>query len=165
MFESVEELEQLQSLLDRSYAGMNAHMADIVTPERRLSAAQVCNYLQNVKHVSFATVNARSEPFVAPLDGWFIHGRFIVSTGAGALRLRHIQANPSVSLAHVDGDEIGIWAHGVARRLTEADPPAQEWVRAATEFYGSSPSGWGDIAVFLVEPRKMFAYAMDPAKF
>ncbi|MGE0600839.1 MAG: pyridoxamine 5'-phosphate oxidase family protein [Dehalococcoidia bacterium] len=165
MFETAEEIEQLQALMDRSYAAMNAHMADIVAPERRLTAARVCNYLQNVKHVSFATVNTHSEPLVAPLDGWFIHGRFIVSTGAGALRVRHIEANPAVSLAHVDGDEIGIWAHGTARRLQPEEPLAQEWDRAATAFYSSSPSGWGDIAAFVVEPRKMFGYAMDPAKF
>lgn len=144
---------------------MNAHMADIVTEQRRLKATQVCAYLQNVKHVSFATVNSRSEPMVAPLDGWFIHGRFIVGTGMGALRMRHLQANPAVSLAHVNGDEIGIWVHGRARRLQREDPIAEDWDRAATRQYGSSPYGWGDIAVLLVEPRTFYAYAMEPGKF
>jgi hypothetical protein len=151
--------------MDRSFAGMNDHMADIVTAERRLSAEQVCAYLQNVKHVSFATVNSRSEPIVAPLDGWFVHGRFVVSTGGGALRVRHLKTNAAVSLAHVNGDEIGVWAHGSARTLRRDEDLARDWETAATAVYGSSPFTWGDIAIIAVEPRAMFAYAMDPSKF
>ncbi len=165
MFETEEEVEQLQALMDRSFDAMNAHMAGIVTGERRLRAAQVCAYLQNVKHVSFATVNSRSEPVVAPLDGWFVHGRFVVSTGAGALRVRHIESNPAVSLAHVDGDAIGIWVHGTARPLGIDEAIAKAWDRATTEVYGSSPFTWNEVAVLIVEPRRMFAYAMDPSKF
>ena len=165
MFETDEEVEGLQVLLDRSFGGMNGHMADIVTKERRLTAAQVCGYLQNVKHIALATANSRSEPFVAPLDGWFVHGRFVVSTGAGALRVRHIESNPAVSLAHVDGDAIGIWVHGTARPLGSDEAIAKAWDSAATEVYGSSPFTWGEIAILLVEPRRMYAYAMDPSKF
>src|SRR5687767_9593237 len=112
MFETDDELSELQALIDRSLEGMGSHMAGIVKPERRLSGEQVARYLQNVKHVSLATVNSRGEPINAPLDGWFLHGRFVVSTSGDAVRVGHMRKRPPVSLTHVDGDEIGIWVHG-----------------------------------------------------
>lgn len=165
MLETVDELATLQALLDRSHGGGAAHLGSIVTGERRLSATQIANYLQGVKHVAFATVNRRGEPMVAPVDGWFIHGQFVVGTAAEAVRARHIRRNPAVSLAHVVGDDIGIWAHGRARTLSREDPLAQDYDRLSTAAYGSSPYGLGDIAVFAVEARVMFGYAPDPSKY
>ncbi|HVR14064.1 MAG TPA: hypothetical protein VMS41_09795, partial [Gaiellaceae bacterium] len=75
MFESDDDVRELQMLIDRTFAGANPHLAGIVKPERRLSARQVVRYLQGTKHVAFATVNERGEPRVAPLDGVFIRGR------------------------------------------------------------------------------------------
>ena len=86
MRETAEEVQWLQALMDATHARANAHMAAIVKPERRLSAAQVVAYLQGLKHVAFGTVNARGEPRVSPLDGHFVHGRFTLSTG----RDRHV---------------------------------------------------------------------------
>ena len=82
MFESEDEIRELQALMDRTLARANPHLLAIVKPERRLNARQVVRYLQGTKHVAFATVNARGEPRVAPLDGVFIRGRFTVSTEA-----------------------------------------------------------------------------------
>lgn len=165
MLETSDELTALQALLDRSHGGGGAHLGSIVTAERRLTALQVANYLQGVQHVAFATVNSRGEPMVAPLDGWFIHGQWLVGTAAHAVRARHIQRNPAVSLAHVVGDDIGIWVHGQARTLGREAPLAQDYDRLSTAAYGSSPYDLGDIAVFAVQARVMFAYAPDPAKY
>lgn len=165
MLETTEELSALQALLDRSHGGGGAHLGSIVTSERRLTAVQAANYLQGVKHVAFATVNSRGEPMVAPLDGWFIHGQFDVGTAAEAVRARHIGRNPAVSLAHLVGDDIGIWVHGRARVLPRQDPLARDYDRLSTAAYGSSPYGLGDIAVFAVEARVMFGYAPDPSKY
>ncbi len=152
-------------LLDRSYAAAGPHLRGIVGPERRLTARQLAQYLQGVKHITFATVNRAAAPIASPLDGWFVHGRFIVSTGANAIRLRHLRNNPSVSLAHVAGDDIGIWAHGSGRIADPSDPLVAEYLKAATAVYGSSPLTWGDVAFVLVDARAMFAYAQDPSKF
>lgn len=165
MFESEAEIAALQALLDRSYASGHAHTVSILTSERRLTARQVANYLQGVKHVSFATVSGKGEPIVAPLDGWFIHGQFIVSTAANALRVGHIRRNPAVSLAHVAGDDIGIWVHGQARLIGKEEPLAAEYDRAATAVYGSSPFDWGEVAILPIDARAMFAYAPEPSKF
>lgn len=165
MLETPEELGALQALLDRSHGGGGAHLGSIVTSERRLTAVQVANYLQGVKHVAFATVNSRGEPMVAPLDGWFIHGQWIVSTAANAVRARHVWRNPAMSLAHAVGDDIGIWVHGRARALGRTAALAQDYDRLSSAAYGGSVYGLGATAVWAVEARVMFAYAPDPSKY
>src|SRR5436305_8216142 len=126
MYESDEDIRELQALLDRTLAGANPHLARIVKPERRLNARQVVRYLRGTKHVAFATVNERGEPRVAPLDGVFIRGRFTVSTGDRAARLRHLRANAACSAAHVDGDTIGIVVHGHATIIGRDDEGVEE---------------------------------------
>lgn len=165
MLETADELAALQDLLDRSFAASGKHLGSIVTAERRLTATQVANYLQGVKHVSFATVSNKGEPFVSPLDGWFLHGQFIVSTAGKAMRANHVRRNPAVSLAHVVGDDIGIWVHGRARIAGKGDSLVDEYDRLATQTYGTSPFSWGDVVVMPVEARVMFAYAPDPSKY
>src|SRR3954467_8480125 len=93
MFESEVDVRELQALIDRTFERANPHLAGIVKPERRLSARQVVRYLQGTKHVAFATVNAKGQPRVSPLDGVFVRGRLTVSTGGRGARLEHLRAN------------------------------------------------------------------------
>jgi hypothetical protein len=166
MFESEAEMRELQALLDRSLGNSGVHMGHIVTPEHRLTAGQLVAYLQDVKHVSFGTVTAKGEPFVSPLDSFFIHGRFWVSTSGTAVKARHVVRQAAVSLCHVVRDDIGIWVHGRARILRKDDGEVADYDRIATRVYGSSPFGWEeDIIVMPVEPRAMFAYAQHPGSF
>ena len=166
MYETEDDLTRLQALLDRTFARANPHLASIVSPDRRLTARQVTRYLQGTKHVAFATVNERCEPRVAPLDGVFLRGRFTVSTGGRAARLRHLRANPACSATHMDGDVVGITVHGRAQILVEGDPGVDELERVWTEIYGSSPFSWGEGVTFMVvEPSSMWAYAFHPERF
>jgi len=166
MLESENDIRELQALFDRTFAGANPHLLNIVKTERRLDANQVVRYLQGTKHVSFATVTEKGEPRVAPLDGVFIRGRFTVSTGAQAARLRHLRANPACSAAHVDGDTVGIVVHGHAAILGQGDEGVDEIEPVWREIYGSSPFEWGDGVVFMrIEPTSMWAYAFHPERF
>lgn len=166
MYETEDDVAWLQELLDRTLARANPHLTSIVSPERRLNARQVLRYLQGTKHVAFATVNLRGEPRVAPLDGVFIRGRFTVSTGARAARLRHLRANPACSAVHMDGDVVGIAVNGRASILEEGDPHVVDIESVWQEIYGSSPFSWGEGVVFmLVEPSSMWAYAFHPEQF
>jgi uncharacterized pyridoxamine 5'-phosphate oxidase family protein len=166
MFETEAEIEELDELLDHTLAHANKHLTAIVKPERRLNARQVVRYLQGTKHVAFATVNERGEPRVAPLDGVFIHGRFTVSTGRAAARLRHLRANAACSAAHMDGDTVGIVVHGHAAIIGREDPASGEIEPAWREIYGSSPFEWGEGVVFMrIEPTSMWAYAFHPENF
>src|SRR3970040_808971 len=126
MFESDADVRELPALIDRTFAHANPHLAGVVKPERRLNARQVVRYLQGTKHVAFGTVNERGEPRVAPLDGVFIRGRFTVSTGGRAARVRHLRANPACSAVHMDGDAIAVTVHGGATILHRGDPGVEE---------------------------------------
>ena len=166
MFESEEEIRELQELIDRTFDHANPHLAAIVKPERRLNARQVVRYLQGTKHVAFATVNPKGEPRVAPLDGVFVRGRFTVSTGGRAARLEHLRANPACSAAHVDGDTVGIVVHGHATIIGRDDEDAAELEPIWRDIYGSSPFEWGEGVVFMrIEPSSMWAYAFHPENF
>ena len=166
MFESEDEVRELQALIDRTFAQANPHLAEIVKPERRLNARQVVRYLQGTKHVAFATVNERGEPRVAPLDGVFIHGKFTVSTGGRAARLKHLRGNPACSAAHMDGDTIGIVVHGHATIIGRDDDGVEELEPVWRDIYGSSPFEWGEGVVFMcIEPSSMWAYAFHPENF
>ena len=50
MFESEDDVRELQALFDRTFAKANPHLAKIVKPERRLTARQVVRYLEGTKH-------------------------------------------------------------------------------------------------------------------
>jgi uncharacterized pyridoxamine 5'-phosphate oxidase family protein len=166
MFETEEDVRRLQTLIDRTFAQANPHLAKIVKPERRLTARQVVRYLQGTKHVAFATVNEDGAPRVAPLDGVFIRGRFTVSTGGRAARLRHLRANPACSAAHMDGDTIGIVVHGNATIIGRDDEGVDGIEPVWRDIYGSSPFEWGEGVVFMrIEPSSMWAYAFHPENF
>jgi len=163
--ETPEEVRWLQALMDATYARANAHMAAIVKPERRLSAAQVVGYLQGLKHVAFGTVNARGEPRVAPLDGHFVHGRFTLSTGRGSARWRNLERNAACSAAHYVGDDVAVVVNGSVVELTHDHLDHDEVHDVWVSHYGSSPYSWGDVVIFYVEPVSMWAYAMRPADY
>jgi uncharacterized pyridoxamine 5'-phosphate oxidase family protein len=166
MFESEDDVRELQALIDRTFARANPHLAKIVKPERRLTARQVVRYLQGTKHVAFGTVNERGEPRVAPQDGVFIRGRFRVSTGGRAARLRHLRANPACSAAHMDGDTIGIVVHGRATIIGRDDEGVEEIEPVWRDIYDSSPFEWGGGVVLMrIEPSSMWAYAFHRENF
>jgi uncharacterized pyridoxamine 5'-phosphate oxidase family protein len=166
MYESDNDIRELQALLDRTFARANPHLAGIVNPERRLNARQIVRYLQGTKHVAFATVNAKAEPRVAPLDGVFIHGRFTVSTGGRAARLEHLRRTAACSAAHMDGDVVAIVVNGRATIIGRDDQGVDEIEPVWREIYGSSPFEWGKDVVFMrIEPTSMWSYAMHPEGF
>ncbi|HEX6474298.1 MAG TPA: pyridoxamine 5'-phosphate oxidase family protein, partial [Candidatus Limnocylindria bacterium] len=142
------------------------HMLGIVTPERRVNARQVANYLVGTRHVAFASVNAKGEPRVSPLDMLFIHGRFTMSTGATATKLKHLRRTPACSAVHVDGDRIAVAVNGTVEWITRDHPDHDEIHEAWAKTYESDPYSWGDgIVFFRIQPQSMWAYAFHPEEF
>ena len=164
MRETDEELVELQALLDRSVATDNEHLVAIMTPERRLSAAQMVQALDGMQVLVVATVTADGRPLTSCVDGHLIHGRWVFTTDATATKARHLAARPAVSVTHARGEEIGVFTHGTAERLTPEHPDFAEVEEHLVAHYGSSPSTWSpDIAYLRIAPRWMLAYAADPA--
>jgi uncharacterized pyridoxamine 5'-phosphate oxidase family protein len=164
--ESAEDLVELQALLDRTFSRMNPHMANIVKPERRLSGKQVVAHLQGIKHVAFATVNEQGEPRVAPLDGIFLRGRFYVSTGGRAARLRDLRRQPRCSLTHFEGDDFAVTVNGTAIVMERDHPQIPAIEPVYVDLYGSSPFSWGQgVVVIRVEPSSIWSYSFRPDRY
>src|SRR5947208_6396770 len=114
MLETREELAQLQELMDASMAAAGPHISSIITAERRLTAAQLCEQLTGMRLLSVATVTADGRPLAGPVDGYLLHGSFWFSSGRGSVRMRHLAARPAVSATHLPGDELAVTVHGRA---------------------------------------------------
>lgn len=137
MHETSEDLAELQRLLDESYASAGEHLRSIFRPDRLCSAADLAAALQDAFVVHLATVTARGEPLVAPVDGLFYRGRLFVGLPRGSVRARHLLARPQVSATHTDGDFCVI-VHGTAREITEHHPLYAGYGDYAREVYGAA---------------------------
>ncbi len=166
MLENPAEIAELQRLFDATLGKANAHMLRIVTPERRLSARQVVAYLQGTRHVALATVTARGEPRVSPLDSLFIHGRFTLGTDAGAARAANLRANPACSAAHLDGDRIAVVVNGSVEWIGRGHPDHDEIQGIWRATYGLDPYSLSpEVVLFRIVPVSMWAYATHPDDF
>lgn len=162
MFETPEEIEALQQLLDRSHGRSTTHLRSIITPDRTLSAADLCTVLTGMRVLNLATVTAGGEPRISAVDGHFLNGRWTFSTSGSAAKARHLRVRPAASVAYVDGERVGVFTHGEVEFLEIGTPEQVALDEYLTGFYGSSPSSWGDDIVYgRVRPSWMVGYAFD----
>lgn len=166
MHETPHDLVQLQSALDDSYASGGEHLLSLFPPERRSSADDVACALRGAFMVNLATVTARGEPVVAPVDGLFYRGRLWFSLAPGAQRARHLRARPQVSATYVEGDPGAcLIVHGSAVQLTETHPFFEGFDGFAREVYGIAvdfaklrfKDRTGPDFTGYIEPRRIYA--------
>lgn len=161
MLETSSEIAALQTLLDASRAKATGHLRSIVTDERTLSAEQLVALLTGMKVLSVGTVTAACEPRISAVDGHFLHGTWTFSTSGASAKARHLERNPAVSVAHVDGEDLALFSHGEAELLepgSDRDEVDAHW----TAHYGSSPFSWeDDIRMYRVHMTWAVAYAAD----
>ncbi len=161
MYETPDELARLDELLTRSLRGASEHLRAIVTEgERTLDAAQTATVLSGMRTLSVATVTRSGEPRISGEDGHFLHARWVFTTSGVAVKVRHLRARPAVSVAHIVGDDLGIFCHGRAEFLAPDHPDFPEIEEHLVAHYGSSPSSWAEeIAYLRVQPHWMVSYA------
>ncbi len=166
MHETPEDIERLQTLLDRSIKRAGAFLrSSFEMPEHSLSAGQLVRYVQGIHNVAFATVTAKGEPRVAPIGSLFFRGRFHIPTVVTAARTRMVAARPAVSLTHFAGDDLAIIAHGNAMVIPadHADFAALEAMQRAAS--GSSVHDWGEGVYLRVEAETLVTFARYPEQF
>lgn len=168
MYESSEELDRLQRLMDASAAGAGTHLRSVITPERRLDAATLCAELGGMRLLSVATVTADGRPVSGPVDGYFLHGSFWFSTSRGSVRVRHLSRRPAISVTHVPDVHLAVSAHGTATLLDFPGPDTAELRQAMLDHYlplqGPEFQEWIDgmddgVAV-RVDADKLFVFHM-----
>lgn len=164
MHETDDDLIALQRLLDDTYARIGEHMRSIHTPERRVSARDLAAVLRGVRVLDLATVTARCEPRVAPVDGLFYRGRFHFGSGAESVRFRHLRARPHVSACHTVGETFAVIVHGHAVELDVRAPEHAGFLAYLHEVYPHWEEWYGDTTppYACIEPERMYAYVFEP---
>src|SRR3954452_6327147 len=135
MHETDGDIAALQELLDRSIAAAGAHLLEVITPERRLTAAQVCEKLTGMSLLALATVTADGRPIVGPVDGIFYRGSFYFGSSPESVRFRHIRRRPHVSATHLPGEELQVTVHGRAVPVDMASADAAGFRRTLLDIY------------------------------
>jgi general stress protein 26 len=162
VYETGAELDELQQLIDGSRASATEHLRSIINDSRTLSAADLAGLLTGMKVLALATVTASGEPRISAVDGHFIHGTWTWSTSGTAAKARHLERRASVSVAHIDNEDLAVFAHGSAGRLSQADPLWDETISHWTAHYGGSPLAWGDdIRIYRLAASWLVGYAAD----
>lgn len=169
MRETPQELAALQALLDTSIARSTAHLRSIVTQQRTLTAEQLTRVLTGMCTLAVSTVTANGEPRISGADGHFLHARWIFGTARSAAKARHLAARPAASVAHMRGEDLGVFAHGTVEILNpEAGEPAEDWpdlLAYLQRFYGADAFDWDrDVVYYRLHPHWMTVYAADVAK-
>ena len=135
MHETPSDLAALQRLLDLSYERAGAHLKSVITPERRLSAAELVSRLQGMTLLTVATTTARCRPITGPVDGIFYRGAFHFGSSPDSVRFRHIRERPYVSATHVPGEHLAVTVHGHAAVLDLRSPEEAGLRRALLDLY------------------------------
>jgi hypothetical protein len=166
--ETADELVELQALLDSSLARSTAHLRSIVTG-RTITAAQLTGILTGMRTLAVSTVTATGEPRISGADGHFLHGRWVFGTARTAAKARHLSARPVASVAHMRGEDLGVFAHGRVEVLNPlgSAPPA-DWpdlLHHLMDFYGPKAFDWeAEVVYYRLHPHWMTVYAPDLGK-
>ena len=166
MNETEEDLRRLQDLLDRSDASAGRHLREVITPERRLSAGELCARLTGMRLLALATVTSDGRPLVGPVDGIFYRGAFHFGSSPDSVRIRHINRRPYVSATHVPGEEFSVTVHGTATPL-DMQAAAHAGLRRVlldlyTPRYGPTWEDFLDANVRVrIDADRMFTFNME----
>jgi Pyridoxamine 5'-phosphate oxidase len=164
--ETAEDLQRLQDLLDRSYEAAGAHLREVITPERRLTASQVAERLEGMCLLTLATVSADGRPINGPVDGFFYRGEWYFGSSHDSLRFRHLRQRPFVSATHLPAEALSVTTHGRALEIDIRTHEDGAFRQSLLEYYGTRYAGseaFIDSAAYArIEAERMFTFYLDP---
>jgi hypothetical protein len=156
-------------VLDASHAAAGPHLRDIITPARRLTAAQMSEQLTGMTLLVLATATADGRPIAGPVDGIFHRGRFHFGSSPESVRFRHIRRGSAVSAVHLPGEHLNVTVHGRAE-MVDVSPTGDAVLRRAlldvyTPRYGEDWEQFLDSGPTYarIEPDKVFTFSMPEA--
>ncbi|GAA0937348.1 pyridoxamine 5'-phosphate oxidase family protein [Nonomuraea longicatena] len=163
MHETPQELQELQALLENSLSRSTSHLRSIVT-ENTLTAERLTRILTGMCTLALSTVTAKGEPRISGADGHFLHGKWHFGTARTAAKARHLAARPAASVAHMRGEDLGVFTHGTVEILNPEDAdPAPDWpdlLAHLKDFYGHDPFDWdNEVVYYRLRPHWMTVYA------
>ncbi|HET6869361.1 MAG TPA: pyridoxamine 5'-phosphate oxidase family protein [Solirubrobacteraceae bacterium] len=160
MRETADDLERLQRLLDDSIERASGFLrSSFQMPERSLDARSLAARLDGSLTVALATVTARGEPRVAPINAFFLRASFYVPTVAESARARHLASRPAASLTYFERTSLAVIAHGNVEIVPAEHPAFDELDEAQVALGHQSPREWRGHAVYLhLEPSRLYTY-------
>ena len=161
MYETPGDLDWLQSIIDRSHREATAHLRAIWSDEYKIQADELPALLSGMQLLVLATVTARGEPRVGPVDGLFYRGRFWFGSSGRSARFAHIRRRPQVSATHIRGEDFAIVVHGAARTIDTSDPANADFVAYCREVYPHWDSFGPGEPYASIEPSKMFTFRKE----
>jgi hypothetical protein len=169
MHETPEDLKELQALLDASLSRSTSHLRSIINTDSALNAEQLTGLLTGMCTLALSTVTAKGEPRISGVDGHFLHGKWYFGTARSAAKARHLAVRPAASVAHMRGEDLGVFTHGTVETLNPEDgEPAVDWpdlLAYFKDFYGDDAFDWdNDVVYYRLHPHWMTVYAPDVAK-
>ena len=164
MYETPDELQELQTLLDASLSRSTDHLRSIISSENTVDAPQLAEILTGMRVLALSTVTAAGEPRISAVDGHFLHGKWVFGTARTAAKARHLAARPAASAAHIQGEELGVFTHGTVEILNPLDGDrADDWPELVAHFkkiYGDDAFDWDvEVIYFRLHPHWMTVYA------
>lgn len=163
MYETNEEIAELQEILDRSYASGGEHLLSIHAKQNRGTAELICEQMQAMCLLTLATAGTSGRPITSPVDGMFLHGRLWFGSSPESVRFKHIRKRPAVSATHLKGEKFCLVVHGDAQ-VADVKSGKYDYVKdACIEIYGKAWESWGhweNASYAWIEPQKMFSFHM-----
>ena len=160
MHETPDDLDRLQQLLDTSYEQAGSHLREVITTDRRLTAAQVAERLPGMSLLVLATVTKDGRPITGAVDGVFYRGAFHFGSSPESVRFKHIRQRPWVSAAHLPGEHLSITVHGRAQLV---DVPKDTGFRQTLlDIYGKGSEDFVDGGMYArIDADRMFTFHFD----
>ncbi|WP_433424579.1 pyridoxamine 5'-phosphate oxidase family protein [Microtetraspora malaysiensis] len=164
MRETREDLKELQALLDASLSRSTSHLRSIINTESTLTAEELTGVLTGMCTLALSTVTAKGEPRISGVDGHFLHGKWHFGTARTAAKARHLAARPAVSAAHMRGEDLGVFTHGMVEILNpQHSEPAADWpdlLAYFKDFYGDDFFDWdNEVVYYRLHPHWMTVHA------
>lgn len=165
MHETEDDLTWLQSVIDHSIATAGPYLrSSFRMPTHSMSPRQLSAVLNGILEVAIATVNAKSEPRVAPIGALFWRGRFYVPTLAEAARVKQLRRSRAVSVTYYQGVDIAVIVHGRAAFIEPPDEDFPALYELQQETSGQNVRGWGQNPLYIrIDPDVIHTFLRDPA--
>ncbi len=163
MYETNEELESLQVLLDLSieHAGTFLYQS-FQMPSHSLSARQLIHFWRGSQTIALATVTKSSEPRVAPIGAVLFHRRFYVPTVLTAMRTKHIMERPMISFTCYQENDLAVIVHGNATIIPPDNPTFFDVGAFLQETSGQNIGEWDEGIFLQITPKTLYTFVRYP---
>jgi len=141
MRETDGDLEDLQRLLDASFAGSGEHLRSAFDQERRLSAEALVTLLPGLFEMHLAVGTAAGAPLVAPVDGFLLRGKICLGLPAISVRARLVRQDSRVSVSF-NTDGVAFIAHGTFVEVAEGHPMVELFDDTSRQLYVDQYGDW-----------------------